>query len=365
MSANPLLRRLVDALRPAAVRGDQGLSISRLPSRPGSTRTERRSQPSPPIPRPPISPTPSRRWSARARCCARSAACSGTSRARDTKRGAAGDRARHVAQARRPSRRDLHERRAVRARRRADGRAATASTPSRSRVLDLIHKDFVRSGARLDPAQKERMAQIVQRLAALVAPNSARTCSPTRRTSCCSSATGDRRRPAGLAEGVGGAARRRSAGFVRLRDHAVALASSSRSLISRRGATCGRRLFNAWVARGENGGATDNRAIIAEIVALRAERAQLLGYETYADFKLDDTMAKTPEAVRELLDNVWASGRARAMRELAKCRRSRDARGRELQARRARLALLRRAPARAEVRRRRGGGRRPTSRSTT
>ena len=74
--------------------------------------------------------------------------------------------------------------------------------------------------------------------------------------------------------------------------------------------------FRAWTARGEHGGPTDNSAIIAGMMALRAERAKLLGYETFADFKLADTMAKTPEAVFGLLNEVWAPalprhGRAR------------------------------------------------------
>ena len=70
--------------------------------------------------------------------------------------------------------------------------------------------------------------------------------------------------------------------------------------------------FRAWVARGENGGATDNRAIVAEILALRAEQARLLGYPDYAGFKLEPQMAKTPEAVRDLLMAVWTPARAQA-----------------------------------------------------
>ena len=54
------------------------------------------------------------------------------------------------------------------------------------------------------------------------------------------------------------------------------------------------KVFQAWIRRGENGGATDNRATIAEMVALRAERAKLLGFATFADYRLDDQMAKTP-----------------------------------------------------------------------
>jgi peptidyl-dipeptidase Dcp len=68
----------------------------------------------------------------------------------------------------------------------------------------------------------------------------------------------------------------------------------------------------AWTARGENGGATDNRAIAAEMVRLRAERARLLGYETYAHYRLADTMAKTPQAALDLLESVWAPGVASA-----------------------------------------------------
>ena len=59
--------------------------------------------------------------------------------------------------------------------------------------------------------------------------------------------------------------------------------------------------FIAWSKRGENGGESDNRAIVAEMVKLRAEKAKLLGYPTFAHFKLDDAMAKTPQHVRDLL----------------------------------------------------------------
>ena len=75
------------------------------------------------------------------------------------------------------------------------------------------------------------------------------------------------------------------------------------------------KIFNAWIKRGENGGKTDNRAIIKEMVGLRAERARLLGYDTFADYRLADQMAKTPGAARELLENVWTRARAKAMAE--------------------------------------------------
>jgi peptidyl-dipeptidase Dcp len=77
------------------------------------------------------------------------------------------------------------------------------------------------------------------------------------------------------------------------------------------------KAFRAWAARGEGGGATDNRAIAAETVQLRAERAHLMGFETYADFRLSDTMAKTPQAALALLHSVWTPARLQALNEEA------------------------------------------------
>jgi peptidyl-dipeptidase Dcp len=75
------------------------------------------------------------------------------------------------------------------------------------------------------------------------------------------------------------------------------------------------KAFQAWISRGENGGATDNRGLIAEMVELRAERAKLLGFANFADYRLDDQMAKTPQAVRDLLDDVWGRALSKAAAE--------------------------------------------------
>ncbi|HEX7725998.1 MAG TPA: M3 family metallopeptidase, partial [Rhizomicrobium sp.] len=69
------------------------------------------------------------------------------------------------------------------------------------------------------------------------------------------------------------------------------------------------------IARGDNGNAHDNKKLIAEIVKLRAERARLLGYSTFADYRLADTMAETPDNARILLDQVWTAARSRALEE--------------------------------------------------
>jgi peptidyl-dipeptidase Dcp len=76
--------------------------------------------------------------------------------------------------------------------------------------------------------------------------------------------------------------------------------------------------FRAWIARGANGGASDNREAVAEILNLRAERARLLGYPNFAAYKLEPQMAKTPDAVRALLMEVWKPARAQAEADAAR-----------------------------------------------
>jgi peptidyl-dipeptidase Dcp len=105
------------------------------------------------------------------------------------------------------------------------------------------------------------------------------------------------------------------------------------------------KALKAWAARGANGGETDNREIAAETLALRAERAALLGYEDFAAFKLETEMAGNADRVRELLMAVWEPAKARR-----RCRRRRSARDdarrwRERAAGAVGLALLRREAA--------------------
>jgi peptidyl-dipeptidase Dcp len=75
------------------------------------------------------------------------------------------------------------------------------------------------------------------------------------------------------------------------------------------------QLYRAWVSRGDNHNPRNNNAIIAEMLALRAERARLLGYENFASFKLADSMAGTPQKARALLEEVWGPARRRALEE--------------------------------------------------
>ena len=114
------------------------------------------------------------------------------------------------------------------------------------------------------------------------------------------------------------------------------------------------KAFEAWIRRGEFGGDTDNRALIAETIALRAERAKLMGFASYAHFSLDDTMAKSPDAVADLLHSVWEPAKRAPSRRAGQAAGGDRSRRRQFPARRARLAALCRKGPQDRVRFRRG-----------
>lgn len=77
------------------------------------------------------------------------------------------------------------------------------------------------------------------------------------------------------------------------------------------------KVFNMFIMRGDNGDANDNNAIIPQILKLRAEKAKLMGYATFAHLKLADKMAKTPERTLELMEAVWPAAVNRVHQEVA------------------------------------------------
>ncbi len=188
-------------------------------------------------------------------------------------------------------------------------RAALGLDGEELRVLSLYRRMFVRAGAELSGAEAARLTEVKSRLSVLSTQFSQNVLAEERGWSM-DLAEEDM---AGLPDWLIAAAR--AAGAERGAKGAVV--TLNRSLIvpflqysTRRDLR--QRAFEAWVARGANGGASDNRALAAEILALRHERAQLLGYADFAAFKLEPEMAKTPAAVRDLLMRVWAPARARA-----------------------------------------------------
>ncbi|MFL2688158.1 MAG: M3 family metallopeptidase [Alphaproteobacteria bacterium] len=185
-----------------------------------------------------------------------------------------------------------------------------------SRVLELTWKSFVRSGAKLDAADQARFAAIEARLATLGTMFSQNVLADEREYALILESAEDLAGlPGSLLSTMRAAAEERG----HKGKYAVTL---SRSIIEPFLTFSERRdlrkmTFKAWMARGEGKGGRDNRPIVGETVKLRAEMAALLGYASYAHFKLDDTMAKTPETVRKLLETVWDKALIRAAEETA------------------------------------------------
>ena len=183
--------------------------------------------------------------------------------------------------------------------------------PEQRRVLERYHITYRRAGAGLDGAAKERLGEIIERLAALGTSFSQNLLADEQAFTL--SLDGEAELaglPDFMRQAMKSEAQERG-----LDGYVVTLSRSSvepfLQFAQRRDLR--EKVFRAFVSRGDNGGTTDNKAIIAEMVKLRAERAGLLGYEDFAHYRLDDAMAKTPEAVRGLLDTVWSPARAHAL----------------------------------------------------
>jgi peptidyl-dipeptidase Dcp len=183
------------------------------------------------------------------------------------------------------------------------------------RLLERLHLNFVRSGARLEPPAKARMAALSERLATL-------------QTQFGQNVLHDESQwqlvlDAGDLDGLPTFARAAAAGAARQRGmdggHVITLSRSAvepfLTFSIRRDLR--RIVYEAWMRRGGNPGAWDNTALIGEILTLRAEQARLMGYATYADYKLADTMAGDTAAVDGLLRQVWEPARRKAMAERA------------------------------------------------
>jgi peptidyl-dipeptidase Dcp len=198
-------------------------------------------------------------------------------------------------------------------------RAGLGLDPETLRVLERTWKGFVRSGAKLDDAGKTRLAAINEELASLGAKFGQNVLADERDWALML----DEADVAGLPEFLRSAMSQAAEARGEKGRYAVTL---SRSIYEPFTTFSDRRdlreiAFRAFIARGENGGATDNRDVVAKTLALRAEKARLLGYESYAALKLDDSMAKTPAAVFGLLDPVWERARQKAADDQAEMQR--------------------------------------------
>ena len=187
-------------------------------------------------------------------------------------------------------------------------------TPAQMRLLEETHRDFVRAGARLSDGEKERLREINAELARLGTAFSQNVLKEVNDSAVVVDSAeqlaglGDARIQAAAAE----AADRGLEGKYVLTLQNYSSQPQLTALVNR---DVRRRLMEASLARGSRGNEFDNRAIVSEAVRLRAERAQLLGYDTHADYVLEERTAKTVEAVDDLLSQLAPVAVANAREE--------------------------------------------------
>ena len=190
-------------------------------------------------------------------------------------------------------------------------RESLGLTVEQSRVLERHWKGFVRSGAKLAKESQERLAAINEELAGIGAAFGQNVLADESGWKLIIAGEGQLDGiPDFLKDAMAGAAKEHG------EDGKFAV-TLSRSIIEpfltfSANRELREQAFNAWVSRGRNEGATDNRPLVAKTLELRQQKAQLLGYENFAALKLDNTMAKSAEAVNGLLMQVWEKAVAQA-----------------------------------------------------
>lgn len=194
-------------------------------------------------------------------------------------------------------------------------RDALKLSPEQDRMLERTHTWFVNAGARLKKADKSRVSKINARLAELATAFNQNVLIAEQSWHMALKAAD----LAGLPDGVKDAARRAAIDLGLKGDDAYAITLARSSVESFLTFSDRRDLrekaFKAWVKRAEKSGPDGNPAILSEAIALRTELANLLGFDSYADYALSETMAKTPDAVAGLLTPVWEAAKDRAAEE--------------------------------------------------
>jgi peptidyl-dipeptidase Dcp len=188
-------------------------------------------------------------------------------------------------------------------------------TAEQQRLVWLLYTDFIRAGAKLDAAGKNRIRAINQRLAVLFTAFSQNLLADEEQFATVLSEESDL---AGLSETLRAAARAEALSRGLKEQWVIANTRSSvepfLTYSDRRDLR--ERVWRDFITRGDHPGDRDNKPLITEILQLRAERAQLLGYPTHAHWRLENTMAATPERAMELMDAVWSPALARVREEV-------------------------------------------------
>ncbi|HEX2803387.1 MAG TPA: M3 family metallopeptidase, partial [Sphingomicrobium sp.] len=196
-----------------------------------------------------------------------------------------------------------------------DNKASLGLDAKQDRLLTRLYDSFVRRGANLDPAKKQQLTEMNQQLAELFATFSERVLAdestyitvteaqlkgvPSDMKAAYASAAKAQGKPAG------------SFAIKNTRSAVDPLLTYADDRALRE------KVWRAFVNRGDNGGKNDTNEIIAKIVKIRADRAKLLGFDNHAEWRMQDTMAKTPERAMDLMMKVWPAAVQRVKEEVA------------------------------------------------
>ena len=187
-------------------------------------------------------------------------------------------------------------------------------TVEQSKLIEETYKDFVRNGANLKEEHKERLRKINEELSVLTLKFSDNILTETNAFKLVIENKDDL---AGLPESVVRNAKEEAdeSGYIGKWIFTLHKPSFIPFLQYSSKRDLREEIFKAYINRANNNNENDNKNIIKKIVSLRIERAKLLGYKTHADFKLEKTMAKTPENVYKLLDQLWEAALPVAIKE--------------------------------------------------
>jgi peptidyl-dipeptidase Dcp len=195
-----------------------------------------------------------------------------------------------------------------------EARETSGLNAQQQRVITRLYNQFVRSGANLNADQKQQLTALNQQLAGLFSQFSEKVLADES-THIVATAAELRGVPEDVRNAAAAAARERN------------LPAGSFAIVNTRSAVdpiltfadnrgLRQRVWQAFVNRGDNGGANDTNQLIAQIVKARADRAKLLGFETHAHWRMQDTMAGTPQRAMDLMMRVWPAAVARVREEV-------------------------------------------------
>ena len=198
-----------------------------------------------------------------------------------------------------------------------EGAAATGLTAEQARVVERRYQALVRNGAALDAAGKEELGRINQALSSAFTTFQQKVVADEQLFTHITDEAKVQGLPDSNKSAAADAARARSLDgwvIVNTRSAVDPFLTMADDRAMRE------EIWRKFVNRGDNGDANDTNATIAEILRLRADRARLLGFETHAHWRMQDTMARTPEAAMDLMMRVWDPAVARVGEEVAEMR---------------------------------------------